>query len=98
MLITAIKNHDMKMTKSVVSNLDSSDFGDDEDTIPIAVAIKVGDKEIFDYLIRYGASLDIKYSIDRSIPSLTREYNYSKEFKKHVYKTCFKELGIKGLF
>ena len=98
MLITAIKNHDMKMTKSVVSNLDSLDFGDDEDTIPIAVAIKVGDKEIFDYLIRYGASLDIKYSIDRSIPSLTREYNYSKEFKKHVYKTCFKELGIKGLF
>lgn len=98
MLITAIKNHDMKMTKTIVNNLDSLDFGDDEDTIPIAVAIKVGDKEIFDYLVKNGAPLDIKYSIDKSIHTLARENNYSKEFKCHIYKTCFKKLGIMGLF
>ena len=98
MLITAIKNHDMKMTKSIVSNLDSLDFGYNEDTIPIAVAIKVGDKEIFDYLVNGGAPLDIKYSINKSIHALARENNYSKEFKLHIYKTCFNKLGIRGLF
>ena len=98
MLITAIKNHDMKMTKSIVSNLDSLDFGYDEDTIPVAVAIKVGDKEIFDYLVNNGAPLDIKYSINKSIHALARETNYSKDFKRHIYKTCFNKLGIRGLF